>query len=275
MSEPPPYGEVPATDADSHPVQLDPAAVVAAFEHARPATVSEAGATPGALVLMQATAVPGPSGPLRAPLSGVECVWYRSVVFRKERPRRFQGSRDFQPLPDIAPSDVPRYRIADMHAGVSRAPLGSDRTSTPGFGLSDGRSVIAVDPSVTDIDSTHFGINRLVTVMPEQRSLGPVPLGHGVLSPRELHVEWVLPVGAPVLAIGAVGRDAAGRAALVPGPGPALVSTKDRNRILSRNRTAMSPGLPFTGQSVKWIVGGVMTVAIVVIVLIVYFTVVR
>ena len=230
-------------------------------------TVSEAAAgAAGAVVKVVGKAVPGPGGPLRAPLSGAECVWYRSIVFRSLR-----GSDAVQvplrPLSPMAPSDLPDYGV-NHRVGARGQRLGSDTSSAVPFVVTDGVAAVWIDPRTTDMDSDVFGVNKRVVVDTEHRPhVAGMELRGGLFGPDEVHTEWILPVGAEALALGTVHHDA-GAAALVPrGEDVTLVSTKPEQQILSRNRTALNgPHLPFGNpRTVVLLVVGMVVVAVAVV----------
>ena len=257
--------EDPGHSGTSSPVLAAPAQILATFSRARPATVTEAAgsAARGQVVKLAGKAVPGAGGPLRAPLSGAECVWYRSIVFRALRESgytRYQ-QRPLQPMNPLAPSDLPDYG-ATHRVNMRGQQLGSDTSSTAPFALTDGGAEVVIDPRITDVDTDVFGVNQVVK---SSRAGGP-------FAADEVHTEWIIPVGADLLAVGTVRLDGADGADGTAGTGVAelvaqgddivLVSTKPEQQILSRNATATEVHLPVSSpRSAVVLLGGLLAVA--------------
>lgn len=259
--------------AASTPVCPPPGQILATFSRARPATVGEArNAAAGQVVKITGKAAPSGGVTLRAPLSGAACVWYRSIVFRevRESGNVAYRQRPLRPMNPLAASDLADYGVAHR-MNVRGQQLGTDRSSTEPFAISDGESTILVDPRVTDIDTNIFGINEVVEAGSGGLAASTVELRGGTFGPQEVHTEWIIPVGAEVLAVGVVGRDASGAAVLVPqGEDIALVSTKPEPQVLSRNQAAGQARLPFaSARVVPVVVGAVLVVAVIVAVVIV------
>lgn len=248
--------EDPGHSGASSPVLPAPAQILGTFSRARPATVSEAagGSARGQLVKVAGKAVPGAGGPLRAPLSGAECVWYRSIVFRALRESGYTRyeQRPLQPMNRLAPSDLPDYG-ATHRVNVRGQQLGSDTSSTAPFALTDGGAEVVIDPRITDVDTDVFGVNQVVNG----------GRAGGSFAADEVHTEWIIPVGADLLAVGTVRSDGSGVAELVAqGEDIVLVSTKPEQQILSRNATATEVHLPVSSpRSVYALIGGLLAVA--------------
>lgn len=259
-----------STAEESHPVPVAPVRILGTFAKARPVTACEAAAAVGTVVKVTGQAVPGPGGPLRAPLSGAECVWYRSIVLRSPRAARAWQQVPLRPLPPIAPSDLPDYGV-NHRAGARGQRWGTDTSSTVPFAVTDGTASLRIDPRATDMDSDVFAVNERVVVDAKDRPhAAGLELRAGLFGPDEVHAEWILPVGAQVLALGTVHHDA-GVAALAPhGEDVALVSTKPEQQILTRNQAAVDgPHLPVTNPRtvVLLVTGTVLVVAAVIVAL--------
>lgn len=258
--------------AAAAPVCPPPGQILATFSRAHPATVSQArDAVAGQVVKITGKAGPAGGGTLRAPLSGADCVWYRSIVFREVRESGYQAYRQqpLRPLSPLAPSDLPDYGVAHR-VNVRGQQLGTDRSSTEPFAISDGESTVLVDPRITDIDTNVFGINEVVEAATGGVAAGALELRGGTFGPQEVHTEWIIPVGAQVLAVGTVRHDASGVAMLVPqGEDIALVSTKPEQQVLSRNQAAGQARLPFaSARGVLMLVGAVLVIAVIVAVVV-------
>lgn len=262
--------------APSEPVRAEPRRLVETFGRATSATVAEASAAgDGRLIKVTGRAMPGPGGPLRAPLSGAECVWYRSIVMREVRDRSYgsaAGGRQYplRPMNPIALSDQTDYGVNHRMNGRGDR-LGSDTSSTAAFAVGDGESQVLIDPRTTDIDVDVFGINQVVRVGSDGHGVGvgPIEFRSGTFGPDELHTEWIIPVGAELLAVGTVRRDGVGTALATQGDDVALVSTKPEQRILARSAASGRAGFG-RPRTVAFIVGGV-ALLVVVIVLVVIF----
>lgn len=272
MNNPATPGEAGET---SNPVLPAPTAILGTLARARSMTVSEAAehAVSGTVVKLAGHAVPGPDGPLRAPLSGLECVWYRSIVFRSLREPN--STLQLQPMNPLAPSDAPSYG-ATHRVGLRGQRLGSDTSSSSAFAISDGTATVRIDPRTTDVDTDIFGVNERVVVHQSRRpSMAGNEFRGGLFGPDEVHTEWVIPVGAEVLAVGTVRQSGVGTAELVrQGEDIVLVSTKSEQRILSRNQAAVNgPHLPFTSpRSVYLFLGAFVGIgAIIVLILLFVF----
>uniref|UniRef100_UPI0035CB4F2C GIDE domain-containing protein n=1 Tax=uncultured Jatrophihabitans sp. TaxID=1610747 RepID=UPI0035CB4F2C len=263
----------PAGEVDSEPVRPPAQGILDTFGRARPMTVGNAVRVPGSTVRVAGRAAPGPGGPLRAPLSGAECVWYRSVVFRRIRDTWLSRNPPLQPFNAIAPSDLPYQRSTGRTYGLTGVPFGSDRSSTAAFVIEDGTGTLAVDPTRTDVDTDVFAINTVVFVDDPSRETNRLGYGGGPFDNQEVHTEWIIPVGAPLLAVGTVGQGPGPVALLASEHDVALVSTKPEQQILSRNRATVDPAaahLPFANpRSVYLLVGAVVGVALVVAVIVV------
>jgi E3 Ubiquitin ligase len=265
-----------AGEVDSQPVRPPAQQILDTFARARALTISNALAVPGSTVRVSGRAVPGPGGPLRAPLSGVECVWYRSVVYRHLHSTWQSTSPPLAPFPDVAPSDLPHH-APHRATGLAGPPIADDRSSTAAFALDDATGVLVVDPTTSDIDTDVFAINAVVHVDDPTREPNALGFGGGPFDNQELHTEWVIPVGAPLLAVGSVGSvgGSTGTPALVPhAQDIVLVSTKPEQQILSRNRATVDPAaahLPFRGgRSVGLLIGAVLAVAVVVVLVVLF-----
>lgn len=265
--------------APSEPVRAEPHRLVETFGRATPATVSEANAAgDGRLVKVSGRAMPGPDGPLRAPLSGAECVWYRSIVMREVRDRSYgsaAGGRHYplRPMNPIALSDLPDYGV-DHRMNARGERLGSDTSSTATFAVGDGESQVLIDPRTTDIDVDVFGINQVVRAGSEQRGIGigPVEFRGGPFGPDELHTEWIIPVGAELLALGTVHRDGVGTTLATRGDDVALVSTKPEQRILARSAAGTRAGLG-SPRTVAFVIGGVTLLVVAIVAVVVFATI--
>lgn len=241
----------------------DPRRILASLQRARVASVATvtSGQESG-LVKLRGTAQPG-AEVLTAPISQAPCVWYRSVVSRFDNnmptPTPFLG----QEPPDFAPSDLPAVRTSLMHDP-------DERLSTAPFRIADGSASILVEPAGADVDSSVLPVNRFV----------PVP---GVLSTRTLEQEWIIPVGAPLFALGTAYRDGTGWQLRATPDDVLLVSTKDEQQIGLRNETGAryswlsgtsagrSTGVRGSLNALKWalISSAVLTVLVLVAILVI------
>ncbi len=155
-------------------------------------------ATIGRQVEVCGTANPGPVK-LTAPLSGRECVWYRTTVTEHYREYEWRGSEQNKDR---------RRELVDRSREVS------DEASSDPFVLDDGSGTITVHVEGADIDHPQQVIDRRVVSDDGWAGrlsvrLGPITLdggGDGITGYQ--HCEWVVPVGARVFAIGEAHRDA-------------------------------------------------------------------
>ena len=258
--------ELGESGAGSAPVLPEPVQILGTFSRARPISLRDTAqsAADGQVVKVVGKAAPGAGGTLRAPLSGAECVWYRSIVFRQLRESGFTTyrQRPLRPLNPLAPSDLPDYGVAHR-VDLRGQRLGSDTSSTQPFALADGASSVVVDPQTSDIDTDIFAVNKVIS-----RGGGGLQFKGGTFGSSEVHAEWIIPVGADLLAVGTVRQNSAGSAELVAiGDDIVLVSTKPEQQILSRNETATQAGarLPVASpRSAVVLLGTLMAIAAVV-----------
>lgn len=264
-------------DEPSRPVQVPPAQLLATLTRARAMTVGQAvgSAVTGTVVKVLGRAAPGPDGPLRAPLSGRECVWYRSLVVRSINPSSaVTGMRSWPlvPLHPFAHSDLRDYH-ADDRAGLSSQRVGSDRSSGRPFVLSEGGSSVLVDPRISDIDTDVFARNEVVPLeYGHHLNLAGFEFSTGSFGPDQLFAEWIIPVGAELLALGTVQRVADGDTALVSqGPDAVLVTTKPEAQIRSRSQAAANgPHLPVSSRAVPVVFGVVLALVAIVVLLVLF-----
>ena len=266
-----------AGEVDSQPERPPAQQLLATLDRARALTIGNALRVPGSPVRVSGRAVAGPGGPLQAPLSGLECVWYRSVVFRHERGTQLYQSRPLVPMHPMAQSDAPSYARLQT-AGLDRRPVVDDHSSTAPFGLDDGTGVILVDPAISGVDTGVFAINTVVTVDDPARDGNALGFGGGPFDHQELHTEWIVPIGAPLIALGTVGALDGRPGLLASGQDAVLITSKPEQQIRSRSAAAVDPSaahLPLRNpRSVYVIVGAVVTVALaIVITLLVLFVV--
>jgi E3 Ubiquitin ligase len=269
-------GDSAQSAAPSRPVLAAPDQILGTFSRARSVSVGDAarGQVAGQVVKIVGRAGAGLTGALRAPLSGVECVWYRSIVVRELRETGSMAYRGtpLRPMNPIAPSDLPDYGTAHQ-VDVRGQQIGSDVSSSTAFVISDGESSIVIDPRISDIDTNVFGINTVIKREDSAPHVGNAEFRFGSFGPTEVHTEWIIPVGAQLLAVGTVGMPGSGRPELTArGDDIVLVSTKPEPQILSRNTTAAAgPHLPFAKpRNVALLIGGgVLIVAIVVVIVLI------
>jgi hypothetical protein len=134
------------------------------------------------------TAHPHPEGPLRAPQSGVECVWYRQTVAHKysEHYRDSDG----------------RWRRRERTDTVL------DQTSHQGYALVDPTGIIGVDPNGNAPDRPEKIHEQFVPGGPDGPSgFGGVLqgfLGRGSDTLGMIYTEWVIRPGQPLYVLGEV-----------------------------------------------------------------------
>ncbi|GAB3585763.1 GIDE domain-containing protein [Calidifontibacter terrae] len=227
-------------DAASRPLNIRRDAFAAMLEQAHSYRPAEAGgASDGRVVKVIGKAQPGPAGPLRAPLSGKECVWYRSFVLRGVLPSLTRSGLAPTPFAGLASSDGAWQMM------VKRRPfqpsLGTDRTSTTPFTIGSWPHTISIDPTSTDVMTEFMSINKVVDVDSRQRRRALSWRVFGWLvgwtgfSDQELHTEWIIPIGAEITGVGSVARNSDGAPRLTSvGDSIAVASTYETDRLLSR-----------------------------------------
>ncbi|PVZ10030.1 E3 ubiquitin ligase [Actinomycetospora cinnamomea] len=134
------------------------------------------------------TAHPHPDGPLRAPQSGVECVWYRQTVAHKY---------------------TEHYRDSHGHwRRRERTDTVLDQTSHQGYALVDATGIIGVDPNGTAPDGPEKVHENFVPGGPERASgFAAVVqgfMGHGSDTLGMVYTEWVIRPGRPLYILGEV-----------------------------------------------------------------------
>lgn len=193
-------------------INPDPALILRTLHAATTVTADQlVGCVPGQLIKVSAQALPGPGGVLTAPLSGAPCVWYRSAFF---------PGQGHMALPSFAPSDTTPLQ-AQINNVAHRVMNPSEEISTAPFLIGQpGGLQLLVDPLVADVDTDVLVANH------EWRS--EHGFAHGLM------VEWIVPPGARVLALGRVGAD---HTMVTDQAAALLISTKDEQRIISRDQS--------------------------------------
>lgn len=167
---------------------------------------------PGTAVKVTGATAPGDAGPLVAPISGQPCVWYRCFV-------QYGSGGRLVPLPAAGRiSDTMLVAQASNVMRPSRNP-GDEISDTPFRIVDPDGGWITIDPRVADVNSDVVTRNRIVNSR------------FGLL--QQLLVEWIVPVGAPVVALGTVvpGMDLDASSSAFQ-----FVSTRPQNAILDRAR---------------------------------------
>ncbi|MBP2475578.1 hypothetical protein JOF53_004450 [Crossiella equi] len=157
-------------------------------------------------------AVPGPYGPLRAEITGTECVWFRAQVRRRYRKvgRDHQGKRKETEATETV----------------------SDTTSSTVFGVQDATGVVLVQPQGARIDRPELTVERFERAEQAERGI----LATLLSSSREgtigyEYTEWVLRPGAHLFVHGEV-SDRTGQLAFgKPAQGPYVISTRSEEEV--------------------------------------------
>lgn len=130
---------------------------------------------------------PHPDGPLRAPQSGVECVWFRQTVVHKYSEQ---------------------YRDSDGHwRRRERSETVLDDTSRQGYALVDDSGIIGVDPNGVAPDRPEKLHENFVPGGPGPGGLGGMVqgfFGHGTDSLGMTYTEWVIRPGQRLYILGEV-----------------------------------------------------------------------
>lgn len=186
---------------------------------------------------IKGTAEPGPSGELKAPMSGRPCVWYHTKVEEHWRTVRYRdnGRRETQ-----------------RHSRTLK-----DDGSSPQISVRDQTGVALLDFRGTKIDAPVQSFHD------RQRAAPGNVLGFAIelLDNKEDHYiersEVLVPAGQPIYALGKGGKHpATGKATLVkPDDGPFIVSTRSEEQFAKSTRLKMlleygAGGLLFIGGCV-------------------------
>jgi E3 Ubiquitin ligase len=191
----------------------DHAAFLAALARARRTAPGQARA--GETVLLTGSAQPGPDGVLRAPVSGLPCVWFR-VLEVAGAPFTLS----------VHPQMPPTVTSDGAYPSSFLIPRRDDE-SPARFAVADGTGAgsVEVDPALIDL-YTDF--------VPVDAQGGSYDSGYTHLR------EWILPPGTPVFVCGTVGPDQVLRAQ--PGT-PLIVSTRGEQAAVQRARTLTGAGV--------------------------------
>lgn len=160
------------------------------------------------------SAVPGPGGPLTAPLSGTPCVWYRTAIVRSyETWEEDDGERRL----------------------VTRTNVIHDQHSTEPFLISDVSGRVPLYPGDQRPDGAERVLNQ------EEFALGPLAqragaagvygLGSGPgMTKGHRYEEWVIRTGTNLYVLGAV-RASEGIAIRKPRSSPFIISTRSEEEL--------------------------------------------
>jgi hypothetical protein len=172
-------------------------AFLAALPHARRADPGDV--QPGETVAVTGVAEPEQDGPLRAPVSGLPCVWFRVL----EVALAGWSSAVHPPMPPSLASDA-------AYPGGYLIPRRDDESATA-FRIAGHSGAVGVDPAFIDLYTDYL----------------PIDADGGTYESGFSHLrEWILPPGTPVFACGRVGPDGVLRA---QAGGPLIVSTRDEH----------------------------------------------
>lgn len=164
-------------------------------------------------------AAPGSAGPLTAPLSDRECVWYRSQVtehyWDTERRTDAQGR--------------------STSNRVRRTRQVSDEHSSAPFTITDETGSVAVDARDARIDRPEKALDRFED-RPREGIWKELVFGSRTIGYQ--HEEWVVAAGTPLYVIGAAVQRGEGWVLARPPGGELTVSTRSQEELLAATRRA-------------------------------------
>jgi hypothetical protein len=232
---------------------------------AQAAPVSPGTAQPGTLVRLAGVARPGAGGVLRSPEAGVPCVWFRTVVIPMRRSYAATSPAVAPGLPAQGISSATDVGVWAM-PGIDGDQPATDHRSDAPFAIEGPDGTLEILPAGGHIDSliqsiNHDQVQRTITHRDDR-----------------LAVEWIIPPGVPIYAIGMAVQAPDGHRALVsPQGGKIVVSTRDEQALQGMaayfaNQSAAGPGrLPIGpgGRTMNPVVLAVTVGVLVVVVLVV------
>ncbi|MGI5230915.1 GIDE domain-containing protein [Actinoallomurus sp. CA-142502] len=191
-------------------------------------TCAEIGSGAGPVTCeVKGAATPGPHGPVTAPFSGRECVWYHAKVSVRYEHHEYRDGR---------------------RRTTTRERTVHDETCPVPFGVKDATGQILVRHEGASVDGAHQSVQRFE---PAGQNVNLFGLNIRVnFSDVKGHryEEWIVPPGQPMYVLGAAGVENRQLTMRSPDGSPFIISTRSEEQLSGRLRTSMYVG--YTGGGV-------------------------